>query len=114
MILNFIFSIVSVLIIAKILPGVQLTGAGPAVLVVVVMGLCNLIIRPILIFLTLPITIITLGLFLFIINIIIVYMVSGLVPGFKVDGMMTAFLFSILYSVFNSVFSNLLEKRKED
>ena len=84
---------------AKLLPGVTISDATTAVLVALVLALLNAFVKPILIALTLPITIITLGLFLLVINIIIIYLAAYLVPGFSVDGWLSALLFSLIVAV---------------
>ncbi len=109
-ILKFIFAAISVIFASKILPGIYLNGFSTAMIVVIAMSLCNAILKPALILLTLPITILTLGLFLLVINTIIVFIVSALVPGFVVHGFLNALIFSFLISVFNSTFYKWIEK----
>lgn len=87
-----------------LVPGVTVTLAG-ALVAAVVLGALNLFIRPILVVLTLPITIITLGLFSLVINALLVMLASYLVPGFLVAGFWTAFLFALVLSVVNWVFN---------
>lgn len=94
---------VAVLLAAYILKGVHVADVTTAMLVAVVLGLLNSFIRPILVLLTIPITIITLGLFLIAINYFIVYLTTRLVPGFQVDGWFPALLFSIIVSVVSSL-----------
>ena len=84
---------------ARLLPGVTIPDATTAVLVALVLALLNAFVKPILVALTLPITILTLGLFLLIINIIIIYLAAYLVPGFSVDGWLSALLFSLIVAV---------------
>ena len=97
-------SAVAIGVAAYIVPGVVVTVPG-ALVAAVVLGALNLIIRPILIILTLPITILTLGLFSLVINAALVMLASVVVPGFSVDGFVTAFLFALVLSVVNWVFS---------
>ena len=88
---------------AYLLPGVYLEGFTTAIVVAIVMALLNLFLKPILVLLTIPLTIFTLGLFLLVINAIIVMVCSNLVHGFRVDGLLTAFLFSVVVSVIGSL-----------
>ncbi|HQT83217.1 MAG TPA: phage holin family protein [Candidatus Paceibacterota bacterium] len=93
----------SIGIAAYIVPGVSVTLAG-AVIAAVVLGALNLFIRPVLLILTLPITIVTLGLFSLVINACLIMLVSLVVPGFFVSGFWTALLFALVLSVINWVF----------
>ncbi|MBO4599131.1 MAG: phage holin family protein [Bacteroidales bacterium] len=86
---------------AYILPGVRVESVGAAILTAVVIALLNSFIRPILIVLTLPFTIVSMGLFLLIINAVIILLASGLVASFQVDGFWSALFFSLLLTVFN-------------
>ena len=101
---HWFISTVAILIAAYIVPNVTVTLTG-ALIAAVVLGALNLIIRTILIILTLPTTIITLGLFSLVINALLVLLASVLVPGFVVDGFVTALLFAIVLAVINWVFS---------
>ena len=86
---------------AYILPGVQINSVGAAILTAIVIALLNSFIRPILIVITLPFTIFSMGLFLLIINAVIILLASGLVSSFHVDGFWSALLFSLLLTLFN-------------
>ena len=99
---------VAVLLAAYILSGVHIDSTVTALIVAVVLGLLNSFIKPILIILTIPITIVTLGLFLLVINIIIVKLAAGLVTGFTVDGWFSALLFSFIVSVVSSIIEGLI------
>ncbi len=90
---------VAVIVAAYILPGVALSGFGAALLAALVLGLLNALIKPLLLILTLPVNILTLGLFTLVINAAIIMMVSALVPGFKVQGFWQAMVFSIVLAV---------------
>ncbi len=94
----------SIIIAAYIVPNVSITLSG-ALIASVVLGALNLFIRPILLILTLPITIVTLGLFSLVINALLVMLASLLVPGFFIGGFWTALLFALALSVINWVFS---------
>src|SRR5471030_252426 len=99
---------VAVLFAAYVLKGVHVDSAVTALIVAVVLGLLNSFIKPILVILTIPITLFTLGLFLLVINIIIVKWAASLVPGFTVDGWFSALLFSLLVSFISSVIEGLI------
>ncbi len=98
-IINWLIMTFAVIVTSYILPGVALSGFGTAFLVALVLGLINVFIKPVLLLLTLPINILTLGLFTFVINALVILMASAIVPGFKVDGFWIALLFSIVLSI---------------
>lgn len=102
LLLNLIVSAIAVIISAYILPGVKVDGFMTAVVVAVVLGIVNMFIKPVLVLLTLPLTILSLGLFTFVINAALVLLVSSLVPGFKVSGFLWALIFSLVLSVVSS------------
>lgn len=108
--LKILLTALAVLLLANILPGVAVTSYITAIIVAVVIALLNMFIRPLLVLFTLPATILTFGLFLFIINAIIILLAGNLVTGFHVDGFFTAFLFSVLLSVFRSFLFSLLKE----
>lgn len=101
-----------VVLLSKILPGVVVTSFGTAVIVAVVLGLLNLFIKPILVILTLPVTVFTLGLFLLVINAIIILLCTNIVGGFAVDSFWTALIFSIILSVLQSITYKILADDK--
>ena len=111
--IKIIITALAVIIIANILPGVNIDSFTTSIIVAIVIALLNVFIRPILIFFTLPATIITLGLFLFVINAIIILLASNLISGFYISGFFTALLFSILLSVFRSFLFSLLKEEDE-
>ena len=86
-----------------ILSGVHIDSFITALVFALVLAILNALIKPILIILTLPITIVTLGLFLFVINALIILLCSKMVSGFSVDGFWWALLFSILLSIVSSI-----------
>ena len=96
--INWLIMTVAVIVASYILPGVTLAGFGTALLVALVLGLLNISIKPLLLILTLPINILTLGLFTLVINALIIMMASAIVPGFKVAGFWYSMLFSIVLS----------------
>lgn len=95
----------AVMVSAYVLPGVRVDSFFNAIVVGVILGIANLILKPVLIILTLPITILTLGLFTVIINGAIVLLVSRLVPGFTVDGLAWGIIFSLVMSFVSSFFN---------
>ncbi|NQW35899.1 MAG: phage holin family protein [Flavobacteriales bacterium] len=99
-----------VVILASILPGIAVSNYFTAVFVALALALLNTFIKPLLILLTLPVTLVTLGLFLFVINAIIVLIAGSLVDGFYVSGFWAALLFSLLFSVFQSFLSDKVKR----
>ena len=99
-ILKFLSTVVSILIIGALLPGIRIKGSTfwTASLVAIVLTILNFLIYPLMVILMLPITILTLGLFLLVINAFIVKLVSWIIPKFEVDSFWWALLFSILLS----------------
>ena len=84
---------------AALIPGIRLEGAWPALLAGVVLGLVNALVRPVLLILTLPLTIVTLGLFLLVLNGVCLSLTAWLVPGFDLDGFLPAVLGALVISV---------------
>ncbi|MDP3836827.1 MAG: phage holin family protein [bacterium] len=110
--IQWLVSAVAILIAAYILPGVGLSGFWAALVLAVVLGVLNLLIKPLLILLTLPINILTLGLFTLVINALIIMLASGITPGFQVGGFLNAFLFSLLLALINFVFDRVADGSK--
>lgn len=106
-IINLLLNAVAVVIAAYILPGVQVQNFLTAIVVAVILGVLNGVLKPILVILTLPVNILTLGLFTFVINGLVVLLVSAFVPGFRVNGLLWAILFSIVLSLVNTFLSSL-------
>jgi len=102
-IFSLLASMASVGISAYLIPGVSVDNWVTVLLVAIFLGIVNTILKPILVILTLPITLLTLGLFTLVINAVLVLLVSALVPGFHVEGFIAALLFSIVLSVVSSV-----------
>ena len=108
--IRLLLSALAVVICATILPGAHVDGFVMAVVVAAVLAVLNVLVKPILVILTIPITILTLGFFLLIINTLLVMLASWLIPGFEVDGFWWAFIFSIFLSLINAVFGGLSNK----
>ena len=102
-ILKFILSAVLVYGLSLVLPGVTLSGVGGAAILIIVLAVLNAIVKPILQILGFPITVLTLGLFLLVINVIIVKLADYLMTSFDVHGLLNALLFSLALSVVNAV-----------
>ncbi len=98
---------VALLFTAWVLPGIEIDGFLPAVWAALIMGLINVFIRPVLIFLTIPINILTLGLFTFVINALLFLFTASIVDGFEVNGFMAALLGSIFLSIMSVVINRL-------
>ena len=111
--LKLLVTALAVLIAAYVLPGVGVADAWTAVIVAVVLALLNTFIKPLLIVLTIPITIVTLGLFLLVINIIIIEIADALIDGFTVDGWFHALLFSLIVSLVASVLNGVAKRSDE-
>lgn len=110
-IIRLLLSALAVFICSTVLPGAHVDGFMIAIVVAGILAILNVLVKPVLVILTIPITIFTLGLFLLVINTILVLMASSLVPGFTVDGFWWALVFSILLSIVNSVFGGLNESK---
>lgn len=98
---------------AYLLEGVYISDLETAIWVAIVLALLNTFLKPILIFFTLPITFLTLGLFLLIINILIIKLAASLVSGFSVDGWWAALLFSIVVSVATWILEGIFKEKKD-
>ncbi|CAJ0692191.1 MAG: phage holin family protein [Ralstonia sp.] len=103
-----VINALALLLVAYLLKGIHVNGFGSALIAALVLGLVNTLIRPILVILTLPVTLLTLGLFIFIINALLFLFVGNLLAGFQVASFGAALLGSILYSVISWLLSSLL------
>jgi len=106
-ILKLVISAIAVMLSSALLSGVEVTNWLSAFIVASFLALFNAIIYPILVFLTIPITLVTFGLFLFVLNAVIILMVDSAVSGFDVHGFWSALLFSLILSFITSVFEGL-------
>jgi putative membrane protein len=111
LLLYWVLTAVVLLIVDAILPGIAISSFGTALVAALVMGLVNFFIRPILSLLTLPLNILTLGLFSFIVNALMFGLVAAIVPGFEVNGFLNALLGSLLLSIMTSVLGMLMPGR---
>lgn len=115
--LTWLLSATSVFLAAKLVPGVEVDGFGAALAAAAVLGIVNAVVRPILVLLTLPITIVTLGLFLLVVNAACVGLAAKLLPGFHVDGFAPAVLMVIAVTVVSGLLSWLFggdDRKKRD
>jgi|SRR5690554_810180 len=103
LIVRLLINALIIIALAWALPGIHVASYWTALIVALILGLLNIFLKPILIILTIPITILTLGLFLFVINALIIMLAGAMIDGFTVDGFWWALLFSILMTVLNSV-----------
>ncbi len=110
LIIRILLTAVAVVILAKFLPGVNVAGFTGAIIVAIVLALLNAILKPILIILTLPITVVTLGLFLLVINALIILLADEFLDGFDVSGFWIALLFSLLLSFLQSILFSILKE----
>ncbi|CAG9176035.1 phage holin family protein [Cupriavidus pampae] len=108
-----IINAASLFLVGNVISGIELGGFGSAMIAALVLGLVNTLIRPILVILTLPVTLLTLGLFIFIINALLFLFVGNLLEGFVVQGFGAALLGSILYSVISWILSSLLLRDRD-
>jgi putative membrane protein len=101
-----IVSTLAIVITAYIMPGVHVDDALTALWVALVLSVLNAVVKPVLIFLTLPVTLVTLGLFLLVINALMILLAGNIIPGFQVNGFWPAFFFSMVLTFVNAVLSS--------
>lgn len=99
--INWLISTLAIIITAYLLPGIRLSGFFAALVTALVLGLINAFIKPVLLLLTLPINILTLGLLTLVINALLIMLAGAIVPGFSVSGFWWALLFSLVLSIVN-------------
>lgn len=107
LIIKLLISTIVVFVLSYFLPGVYVTSLTGALMVSVVLGLLNTFIKPILVLLTIPVTLVTLGLFLLVINAIIILICDYFIVEFRVDGFLTALIFSVLLSISQSILNKI-------
>ena len=100
----------ALLLVANLYPGVSVASFGAAMIAALVLGLFNTLVRPLLVLLTLPVTLITLGLFLFVINALMFWAAAGVFSGFHVNGFAAALIGSVLYSLCGMVIDVAVER----
>ena len=109
MIARFLVNILALLLVAYLIPGIEVDGFYTALIVAVILGALNLFVKPILLLLTLPITLITLGLFAFVINALLFWFVPSFVEGFFVEGFLIALLGVVIMSIISGVGNKLID-----
>ncbi len=110
LLLVWILNAVALLAVAYLLPGITVASFGSAMWAALILGLVNMLVKPVLILLTLPITIVTLGLFLFVINALLFWFVGSMLTGFKVNGFWWAVIGALVYSLISGFLTNLITK----
>lgn len=113
LIITWLVSALAIFLSAWISPGVNISGFGSALIAAIILGAVNSFIRPIILFLTLPINIVTLGFFTLVINAGMVALVAFLVPGFSVAGFWTALIFTIVLSAVSWIMEGVIKEPKK-
>lgn len=111
--IRLLLSTVAIVVTAWLLPGVYIEDYFAAFILAVILALLNMTVKPVLIILTIPFTLFTLGLFLLVINALVILLAEAITPGFEVDNFWWALLFSLILSIFNSLFEDL-QKRESN
>jgi len=106
--LQWLVSGLAIIITAYLLPGVKVSGVFAALVTALILGLINAFIRPVLILLTLPLNILTLGLFTLVINALLIMLAAAIVPGFSVQGFWWALLFGLVLAIINFALGALI------
>jgi len=114
LLLVWLINAVALLAVPYVLPSISVDGLVTAILAALVLGLVNTILRPLLVLLTLPVTLLTLGLFVLIINGLLFWMVASFVPGFHVGGFWSGVLGAIVYSIISWLLSAVLLRRPQE
>jgi len=113
LIIKLLLNAIAVFALAHILNGVSVDGYVTAILVAITLSILNLIVKPLLVIFTLPITIMTLGLFMFVINACIILLADKFIDGFAVSGFWIAMLFSVLLCILQSLLHSFLKEDKK-
>lgn len=109
LLINWIVLSLAVWITAYLLPGVAVNGLAATIITALVIGIVNTFIKPVFLLLTLPLNILTLGLFTFVINALMIMLVASIVPDFRVDSFWWAMLFSFVLSVVSSILGAMIK-----
>ncbi|MCY7388584.1 MAG: phage holin family protein [Burkholderiales bacterium] len=113
LIVRWFINALALMLVAYLYSGVQVDGIFAALIAALVLGLVNAVIRPLLVILTLPVTILTLGLFIFVLNAFMFWFVTEIVKGFTVTGFMAALIGSLMFSVISLVTNWLVFDKEE-
>ena len=111
--IGWLLNAIALLAVAYLMPSIQVASIGSALIAALVLGLVNTLVRPILAILTLPVTLLTLGLFLLVINGLLFWAVGSFLEGFSVGGFLPGFFGAILYSLISWLLTALLQPKKE-
>nr|WP_295929072.1 phage holin family protein [uncultured Dyadobacter sp.] len=109
LLLRLVISTLAILVAANVVPGVFVASTTTAIIVAIVLGILNTFLKPVLQILALPITILTLGLFYFVVNVFIIYLATFLVDGFAVSGFISALLFGLVVSIVSAILGMFLD-----
>ena len=112
LLLYFVVMAAAMLGLSQVLPGFHVDGWGPALFAAIVLAAVNTIVRPILFILTLPFTILTLGLFLLVLNAIMLWITDIIVPGFSIDGFVTTLIASLILAIVGMVWKAATKEQK--
>ena len=112
LVLTLLINASALILTAYLVPGFGVSNFATALLAAIVLGVINTFVKPILTIITLPINFLTLGLFTFVINAVVLYLTTLVVPGFMIDGMLTAILGSIVLSIVSTILSHLAKELK--
>src|SRR3989344_1588708 len=104
-----VLNAVALVLTTKIVPGLSVDSNTTAILAAIVLGVVNTFVKPVLSFVTAPINVVTLGLFTFVINAVVLFIVSAIVPGLVVDGWVAAILGAVVLSIVSTVLSSVLK-----
>ena len=110
LIIRWLLLAAALLLVAHLYPGVSVTSFGSAMIAALVLGLLNTLVRPLLVLLTLPVTVVTLGLFLFVINALMFWSAAKVLSGFNVTGFGAALIGSVIYSLCGMVIDIAMER----
>ncbi len=108
LLLVWLLNSVALLVVAYILPGIAVASFGSAMIAALVLGLLNALVKPVLVILTIPITILTLGLFLLVLNALLFWFAGSVLSGFKVNGFWWALIGALLYSIISGLLTSLV------
>ncbi len=108
LLLVWILNAVALLVVAYLLPGITVASFGSALIAALVLGLLNTVVKPLLILLTLPLTVVTLGLFLLVLNALVFWWAGSILKGFQVEGFWWAVIGAIIYSLVSGALASLL------
>ncbi|MGB6243242.1 MAG: phage holin family protein [Castellaniella sp.] len=108
LLLVWILNAVALLVVAYLLPGITVASFGSALIAALVLGLLNTVVKPVLVLLTLPLTFVTLGLFLVVLNALVFWWAGSILKGFQVDGFWWAVIGAIVYSLVSGALASLL------